>query len=38
MYINSMLIEYELQGIQFEWDSYKSDANFQKHGISYEEY
>jgi len=31
-----MLIEYELQGIQFEWDSYKSDTNFQKHGISFE--
>ena len=29
-----MLTEYELQGIQFEWDSDKSDTNFQKHGIS----
>ena len=31
-----MLIEYELQGIQFEWDSDKSDTNFQKHGISFD--
>ena len=31
-----MIIEYELQGIQFEWDSYKSDSNFQKHGIPFE--
>lgn len=29
-----MLIEYELQGIQFEWDSHKFDSNVQKHGIS----
>ena len=31
-----MLIEYELQGIQFEWDSHKADINFQKHGVSLE--
>ena len=31
-----MIIEYELQGIQFEWDSYKSDTNSQKQGISFE--
>ena len=31
-----MIIEYKLQGIQFEWDSYKSDSNLQKHGISFE--
>lgn len=31
-----MLIEYELQGIKFEWDSYKSESNVQKHGISFE--
>ena len=31
-----MLTEYELQGIQFEWDNYKSDTNFQKHGISFD--
>jgi hypothetical protein len=27
IYINPMLIEYELQGIHFEWDSHKSDSN-----------
>ena len=31
-----MLTEYEFQGIQFEWDSYKADTNFQKHGISFD--
>ncbi len=31
-----MIIEYELQGIQFEWDSHKADINFQKHGFSFE--
>jgi len=31
-----MLTEYELQGIQFEWDSYKADTNFQKHGVSFD--
>ena len=35
MYINSILIEYELQGIQFEWDSHKSDSNVQRRGISF---
>jgi uncharacterized DUF497 family protein len=31
-----MLIEYELHGIQFEWDSHKADINLQKHGVSFE--
>ncbi len=31
-----MLMEYELNGIQFEWDSRKADTNFQKHGLSFE--
>ena len=31
-----MLIEYEVQGIQFEWDSRKADINLQKHGVSFE--
>jgi uncharacterized protein len=31
-----MLIEYELQGVQFEWDSHKADTNLQKHGVSFE--
>jgi uncharacterized DUF497 family protein len=31
-----MLIEYEVQGIQFEWDSHKADINLQKHGVSFE--
>ena len=31
-----MLIEYELQGIQFEWDSHKFDSNDRKHGISFD--
>ena len=31
-----MLTEYEFHGIQFEWDSYKADRNFQKHGFSFE--
>ena len=31
-----MIIEYKLQGIQFEWDSYKADTNFQKHRISFD--
>ena len=35
LYIVSMLTEYELEGIQFEWDSHKADSNFQKHGISF---
>jgi len=29
-------MEYELNGIQFEWDSRKADTNFQKHGLSFE--
>ena len=31
-----MLIEYELQGIQFEWDSHKAEINLQKRGLSFE--
>ena len=31
-----MLIEYELQGIKFEWDSYKSDSNVNKHSVSFD--
>jgi len=31
-----MVIKYELQGIQFEWDSHKADTDFQKHGLSFE--
>ena len=31
-----MRIEYELQRIQFEWDSDKADTNFQKPGFSFE--
>jgi uncharacterized protein len=36
MYVNSMLIEYELQGIQFVWDSHKSDSNVQNRRISFD--
>ena len=36
MYVNTMLIEYELEGIKFEWDSSKFDSNIKKHGISFE--
>jgi uncharacterized DUF497 family protein len=28
-------IQYELQGVSFEWDSDKADANVQKHGLSF---
>ena len=31
-----MKIEYSLQGIQFEWDSSKSETNLRKHGITFE--
>jgi uncharacterized DUF497 family protein len=31
-----MKIEYSLHGIVFEWDSIKSQANLQKHRISFE--
>ena len=31
-----MLIEYKLQGIQFEWDSHKAEINLQKRGLSFE--
>ncbi len=31
-----MLIEFKLQGIQFEWDSHKAEINLQKRGLSFE--
>lgn len=31
-----MRVEYTFQGIQFDWDNNKADANFQKHGVSFE--
>ena len=31
-----MLTEYDLQGIQFEWDSHKAEINLQKRGLSFE--
>jgi uncharacterized DUF497 family protein len=31
-----MQIEYVLHGIQFEWDSKKSESNLQKHHIHFE--
>ena len=31
-----MRVECTFQGIQFDWDSNKADANFQKHGVSFE--
>lgn len=36
LYIGLMLIEYELQGIQFEWDSHKAEINLQKRGLPFE--
>lgn len=32
-----MNIVYNLQGIEFEWDSNKADSNVIKHGITFEE-
>ena len=31
----SVRIQYELQGVAFEWDSDKADTNVQKHGVSF---
>ncbi len=31
-----MNIKHSYQGINFEWDSYKEESNFLKHGISFE--
>jgi uncharacterized protein len=31
----SVRIQYELQGVVFEWDSDKADSNVQKHGVSF---
>jgi uncharacterized protein len=36
--VNTLLrvrIQYELQGVLFEWDSDKADTNVQKHGVSF---
>jgi uncharacterized DUF497 family protein len=30
-----MRISYRLQGVAFEWDSEKAEANVQKHGVSF---
>jgi uncharacterized protein len=32
-----MNIVYQLQGIEFEWDSHKAQINIDKHGITFEE-
>lgn len=32
-----MNIVYQLQGIEFEWDSNKAQINLDKHGITFEE-
>ena len=32
-----MNIVYQLQGVEFEWDSNKAQSNFEKHGITFEE-
>ena len=29
-------IQYELQGVSFEWDSDKADTNVRKHGVSFQ--
>ncbi len=34
-YTMSVRIQYELQGVAFEWDSDKADTNVQKHGVSF---
>ena len=31
----SVRIQYELQGVVFEWDSDKADTKVQKHGVSF---
>ncbi len=32
-----MNVVYELQGVEFEWDSYKAQSNLDKHGITFKE-
>ena len=32
-----MNIVYQLQGVEFEWDSVKAQSNLDKHGITFEE-
>jgi hypothetical protein len=32
-----MNIVYRLQGMEFEWDESKAEANIQKHGVTFEE-
>ena len=32
-----MDIVYRLQGMEFEWDENKAEANIQKHGVTFEE-
>ena len=32
-----MDIVYRLQGIEFEWDESKAEANVRKHGVTFEE-
>ena len=32
-----MNIVYQLQGVEFEWDSNKAQSNLEKHGITFEE-
>ena len=32
-----MNVVYQLQGVEFEWDSNKAQSNLEKHGISFEE-
>lgn len=32
-----MNVVYQLQGIEFEWDSNKAQSNLDKHGITFEE-
>ncbi len=32
-----MNVVYQLQGVEFEWDSNKAQSNLEKHGVSFEE-
>lgn len=32
-----MNVVYQLQGVEFEWDSNKARSNLDKHGVSFEE-
>ncbi len=32
-----MNVVYQLQGVEFEWDSNKAQSNLDKHGITFEE-